>query len=80
MVIELIQLIWLRGQGLSSVAGFAATPEGYSNTKALGAVLYTEHVYAFEIAASFCCSRSLRQSHLTMRKRPVSKFRILRRR
>ena len=24
---------------------------GYSNTKELGAVLYTEHVYAFELAA-----------------------------
>jgi NADH-quinone oxidoreductase subunit J len=70
MVIELIQLIWLRGQGLSSVSGFAATPEGYSNTKALGAVLYTEHVYAFEIAAVILLLAIVAAITLTMRKRP----------
>ena len=51
MAVQLIQLIWLKGQGESGPGGFVAMPDGYSNTKALGAVLYTEHVYAFEIAA-----------------------------
>jgi NADH-quinone oxidoreductase subunit J len=70
MVVELIQLIWLRGQGVASTGGFAPTPEGYSNTKALGAVLYTEHVYAFEIAAVILLLAIVAAITLTMRKRP----------
>ncbi len=70
MVIELMQLIWLRSQGVASTGGFAAMPEGYSNTKALGAVLYTEHVYAFEIAAVILLLAIVAAITLTMRKRP----------
>ncbi|MDH5500039.1 MAG: NADH-quinone oxidoreductase subunit J [Gammaproteobacteria bacterium] len=70
MVVELVQLIWLRGRGFSGTSGFAATPEGYSNTKALGAVLYTEHVYAFEIAAVILLLAIIAAITLTMRKRP----------
>jgi NADH-quinone oxidoreductase subunit J len=70
MVIELMQLIWLRSQGVAGTGGFVATPEGYSNTKALGAVLYTEHVYAFEIAAVILLLAIVAAITLTMRKRP----------
>ncbi len=70
MVIELVQLIWLRSQNLTSSSGFAATAEGYSNTKALGAVLYTEHVYAFEIASVILLLAIVAAITLTMRKRP----------
>jgi NADH-quinone oxidoreductase subunit J len=70
MAIELVQLIWLRSQSFASTGGFAATPEGYSNTEALGAVLYTEHVYAFEIAAVILLLAIVAAITLTMRKRP----------
>jgi len=70
MVVQLMQLIWLRSQGLADSSGFAPTPEGYSNTKALGAVLYTEHVYAFEIAAVILLLAMIAAITLTMRKRP----------
>ena len=70
MVVELMQLIWLRSQDLVTNTGFAATPDGYSNTKALGAVLYTEHVYAFEIAAVILLLAIVAAITLTMRKRP----------
>jgi NADH-quinone oxidoreductase subunit J len=70
MAVELIQLIWLRSQDVVGTSGFAATPEGYSNTKALGAVLYTEHVYAFEIAAVILLLAIVAAITLTMRKRP----------
>ncbi len=70
MVVQLIQLIWLRSQSISSTGGFAVTPEGYNNTKALGAVLYTEHVYAFEIAAVILLLAIVAAITLTMRKRP----------
>lgn len=70
MVVELVQVIWLRGQGSGVATGFQATPEGYSNTEALGAVLYTEHVYAFEIAAVILLLAIVAAITLTMRRRP----------
>jgi NADH-quinone oxidoreductase subunit J len=70
MAYELMQLIWLRSEGVGITGGFVATPEGYSNTKALGAVLYTEHVYAFEIAAVILLLAIVAAITLTMRKRP----------
>ena len=70
MAIQLVQLIWLRTQGAASTGGFAKMPEGYSNTEALGAVLYTEHVYAFEIAAVILLLAIIAAITLTMRKRP----------
>ena len=70
MVVQLVQLIWLRSRAGDISAGFAPTPEGYSNTKALGAVLYTEHVYAFEIAAVILLLAIVAAITLTLRKRP----------
>lgn len=70
MAVELIQVIWLRSQASEGTSGFVPTPEGYSNTKALGAVLYTEHVYAFEIAAVILLLAIVAAITLTMRKRP----------
>jgi len=70
MVVELVQLIWLRGQSEDMSGLFVANPEGYNNTEALGAVLYTEHVYAFEIAAVILLLAIVAAITLTMRKRP----------
>jgi NADH-quinone oxidoreductase subunit J len=70
MTFELVQLIWMRNQGEGMATGFAPYPEGYSNTEALGAVLYTEHVYAFEIAAVILLLAIVAAITLTMRKRP----------
>ena len=70
MVVELALIIWGRA-GYSAPSGsFATNPEGYSNTEALGAVLYTEHVYAFEIAAVILLLAIVAAITLTMRKRP----------
>ena len=70
MAVEMVQLIWLRGREAGVSSDFAAYPEGYSNTKALGSVLYTEHVYAFEIAAVILLLAIVAAITLTMRKRP----------
>ncbi len=70
MAIELVNVIWLRGEVPADVGGFADVPAGYSNTEALGAVLYTEHVYAFEIAAVILLLAIIAAITLTMRKRP----------
>jgi len=74
MAFELVQLIWMRSQADVVATGFAPTPEGYSNTKALGSVLYTEHVYAFEIAAVILLLAIVAAITLTMRKRPGLKI------
>jgi NADH-quinone oxidoreductase subunit J len=73
VVVEIVHVIWLRSQGLQ----FLSTPEGqpadYSNTKELGAVLYTQHVYAFEIASVILLLAIVAAITLTMRRRPGHK-------
>ncbi|MEM7562522.1 MAG: NADH-quinone oxidoreductase subunit J [Pseudomonadota bacterium] len=49
-------------------------PADYSNTKALGGVLYTEHVFAFEIAAVILLVAIIAAISLTMRKRAQTKY------
>ena len=46
----------------------------YSNTKALGSVLYTFYVYPFEIAAVILLVAIIAAITLTMRKRPETKY------
>ncbi len=74
MVVELIQLVWLKSKADAIPGLFGANPEGYDNTKALGAVLYTEHVYAFEIAAVILLVAMVAAITLTTRKRPGLKL------
>ena len=69
MVVELVQLIWLRSRPQGTETGFQPTPPDISNTEALGSVLYTEHVYAFEIAAVILLLAIVAAITLTMRKR-----------
>jgi len=67
---ELIAVIWMKASGLPLTATQPAHPAGYSNTKELGAVLYTEHVYAFELAAFLLLLAIVTAIVLTMRRRP----------
>ena len=52
----------------------APKPADYSNTKALGGVLYTEHVFAFEIAAVILLVAIIAAISLTMRRRGKTKY------
>ncbi len=52
----------------------APKPADYSNTKALGGVLYTDHVFAFEVAAVILLVAIIAAIALTMRKRPQTKY------
>jgi NADH-quinone oxidoreductase subunit J len=70
VVFEIGHVIWFRSQGLEFVTAPAPLPAGVSNTKELGAVLYTEHVYAFEIASVVLLLAIVAAITLTMRKRP----------
>ncbi|MDH3389176.1 MAG: NADH-quinone oxidoreductase subunit J [Gammaproteobacteria bacterium] len=49
-------------------------PADYSNTKALGGVLYTDYVFAFEIAAVILLVAIIAAISLTMRKRAQTKY------
>ena len=49
-------------------------PADYSNTKALGSVLYTDYVFAFEIAAVILLVAIIAAISLTMRKRGKTKY------
>jgi NADH-quinone oxidoreductase subunit J len=70
VVVEIGHVIWFRSQGLAFVTTPTPTPADYSNTKELGAVLYTQHVYAFEIAAVILLLAIVAAITLTMRRRP----------
>ncbi len=70
MIVELGQVIWVRSWGISTMTDAPPLPEGYSNTRALGEVLYTEHVFAFEMASVILLLAIVAAITLTMRKRP----------
>ncbi len=70
VVVEIGHVLWFRSQGLKFLSAPEPNPAGYSNTKALGAVLYTQHVYAFEIASVILLLAIVAAITLTMRRRP----------
>lgn len=51
ITVEMIAVLGASHFGLDSVAAPIPHPEGYSNTKEIGLVLYTVYVYPFEIAS-----------------------------
>ena len=69
VVIEILHVIYFRSQGLQFQTRPPGMPADYSNTKELGAVLYTEHVYAFEIASVVLLLAIVAAITLTMRRR-----------
>lgn len=68
-VVQLVGVVWLRSRGLPILARPVPHGPEYSNTKELGAVLYTEHVYAFELAAFILLLAIVAAIVLTLRKR-----------
>ncbi len=73
MAAEMGLLLW-RGFGGEQVLSPGAPPPGYSNTKALGQVLYTDYVFAFEIAAVILLVAIVSAIALTLRHRKETKF------
>jgi NADH-quinone oxidoreductase subunit J len=69
MVIEMIAVLADRYYG----AVPRQVPPGYSNTKELGRVLYTQYAYAFEIAAVVLLVAIIAAIALTLRKRKDSR-------
>jgi NADH-quinone oxidoreductase subunit J len=74
MLFEMFAIVGVRYFGADQVAIPARHPEGYSNTKELGSVLYTDYVYPFEIAAVILLVAIIAAIVLTMRKRPGTRY------
>ncbi len=70
VIIEFYYVLWVKRLGLDVTGGVAPMPEGYSNTEAVGAVLYTDYVYPFQLAAVVLLIAIVAAISLTMRRRP----------
>jgi NADH-quinone oxidoreductase subunit J len=70
MVLEMISVLANRIWG---AGGPRRLPADYSNTKELGRVLYTQYVYAFEIAAVILLVAIIAAIALTLRRRKDSR-------
>jgi NADH-quinone oxidoreductase subunit J len=70
VVAEVWYVLTYRSEGLGFVSVPEPLPPDYSSAEELGAVLYTEHIYAFEIAAIILLVAIVAAITLTMRKRP----------
>lgn len=74
LVIEMTVVLGSRSFGLNVVPAPTPHAAGYSNTKELGRLLYTDYVYPFELAAVVLLVAIVAAIALTMRKRKNSKY------
>jgi NADH-quinone oxidoreductase subunit J len=74
MVVEMAIVLGGRHAGLLTAAAPAARPPGYSNTKELGRLIYTDYVYPFEIAAVILLVAIVAAIALTLRARKGTKY------
>lgn len=74
MVVELIMVVGPARFGPEHFSAPPARPADFSNTEMLGMSLFTEHLYAFEIAAVILLVGIIAAISLTMRKRPETKY------
>ena len=74
LVIEMAMILGARHFGLSTIANPAPRAVDYSNTKEIGRLLYTEYVYAFELAAVILLVAIVAAIALTLRRRKDSKY------
>jgi NADH-quinone oxidoreductase subunit J len=71
MVVEMIAII---GRGFVETRAPGDPGSGYSNTKALGRLLYTDYAYPFELAAVLLLVAIIVAIALTLRKRKDTKY------
>jgi len=70
VIAEIVGVVWAHGGlGLDASRGPAPEPAGYSNTLALGSVLYTRYAYPLELAAVLLLVAIVAAIALTMRHR-----------
>jgi NADH-quinone oxidoreductase subunit J len=74
LVIEMALILGSRHFGLDVMATPEPHPADYSNTKELGRLIYTDYVYAFELAAVILLVAIVAAIALTLRRRKDSKY------
>jgi NADH-quinone oxidoreductase subunit J len=70
VVVEIGSVVWFKSLGgAAPEAAASVAVEGYSNTRALGELLYTKYLYPFELAAVLLLVAIVAAIALTMRHR-----------
>jgi NADH-quinone oxidoreductase subunit J len=70
VVVEIGSVVWVKSLGgAAPEAAASVAVEGYSNTQALGELLYTKYLYPFELAAVLLLVAIVAAISLTMRHR-----------
>jgi NADH-quinone oxidoreductase subunit J len=72
MAVQLFLVIWTRGMQTQAMP--ASEGAEYSHTSMIGELLYTEYLYAFEIAAVLLLVAIIAAISLTHRRRPETKY------
>ena len=75
VIAEIVGVVWSHGlTGLDVGRSAASEPASYSNTLALGQVIYTRYAYPFELAAMLLLVAIVAAIALTMRRRQGLKY------
>ncbi len=77
MVVEMVMLLVSKSFGLVGVVGPKAPPAGYSNTKELGRILYTDYLFPFELASVILLVAIVAAIALTLRSRKEAKSQVV---
>ena len=67
-------LLLVRGFGGETIISPGVPPRNFSNTKALGQVIYTDYVFAFEVAAIILLVAIVAAIAITLRTRKETKY------
>ena len=71
---ELVLVMLSKDFGSTSLPRPAGQAADYSNTKALGELVYTEYVFVFELAAIILLVAIIAAISLTLRRRPTTRY------
>jgi len=74
LIVQMIMVVGPEQFGLDNFALPEKHAADYSNTKELGKVLYTDYVYAFELASVILLVAIIAAIALTMRRRPNTRY------
>ena len=74
LVAEMVIVLGGRYSGFAEMPAPPPQPAGYSNTRELGLLVYTQYVYPFEIAAVILLVAIVSAIALTLRRRKQSKY------
>ncbi len=74
MLIEMLLVLGAERFGFERFPQPPPHPLGYSNTKELGGLLYTDYIYPFEVAAVILLVAIVAAIALTLRRRPATRY------